>query len=85
MPGRAAFLDGPSEMVSIYMLPIHFNKLFTGSHGGGAHLYIDIPRIVGLVKDGRVSFDGIITSKFPLDETSAALDVCTVEARGGRC
>ena len=37
--------------------------------------HIDIPRIIGLVKAGRVSFDGLITHEFPLDEINAALDV----------
>ena len=37
--------------------------------------HIDIPRIIGLVKANRLSFDGIITHEFPLDEINAALDL----------
>src|SRR5262252_7393322 len=65
----------PSEKVSISTLPIHFNKVLTGSHGGDARPHIDIPRIIGLVRAGRLSFDGIITHEFPLREINGALDL----------
>ena len=65
----------PSEKVTIYTLPIHFNKVLTGSHGGDAVPHIDIPRVIKLNKAGRLSFDGLITHEFPLDEINAALDL----------
>jgi len=40
---------------------------------------IDIPRVVKLHQSGRLSFDGIITHEFPLDDVNAALDL----VRGG--
>lgn len=73
--GTLVLVGVPSEKVSIYTLPIHFNKILTGSHGGDARPHIDIPRIIGLVKARRVSFDGLITHEFPLEEINAALDV----------
>ncbi len=73
--GTCVLVGVPAEKVTIYTLPIHFNKVLTGSHGGDARPQIDIPRIIGLVKAGRVSFDGIITHEFPLEEVNAALDV----------
>ena len=73
--GTCVLVGVPSEKVTIYTLPIHFNKVLTGSHGGDAAPHIDIPRLIRLVKAGRLSFDGIITHEFPLDEINAALDV----------
>ena len=73
--GTCVLVGVPNEKVSIYTLPIHFNKVLTGSHGGDAVPQIDIPRIIRLVKAGRISFDGIITHEFPLSEINAALDL----------
>ena len=73
--GTCVLVGVPSEKVTIYTLPIHFNKILTGSHGGDAAPHIDIPRLIRLAKAGRLSFDGIITHEYPLDEINAALDV----------
>jgi S-(hydroxymethyl)glutathione dehydrogenase/alcohol dehydrogenase len=73
--GTCVLVGVPNEKVTIYTLPIHFNKVLTGSHGGDARPHIDIPRIIGLVKAGRISFDGIITHEFPLAEINAAFDL----------
>jgi len=73
--GTCVLVGVPTEKVTIYTLPIHFNKVLTGSHGGDARPHIDIPRIIKLVKAGRISFDGIITHELPLDQINDALDV----------
>jgi S-(hydroxymethyl)glutathione dehydrogenase/alcohol dehydrogenase len=73
--GVCVLVGVPSEKVTIYTLPIHFNKVLTGSHGGDAAPHIDIPRLIRLAKAGRLSFDGIVTHEYPLDEINAALDV----------
>ena len=73
--GTCVLVGVPSEKVTIYTLPIHFNKVLTGSHGGDAAPHIDIPRLIRLAKAGRLSFDGIITHEYPLDEINTALDV----------
>jgi S-(hydroxymethyl)glutathione dehydrogenase/alcohol dehydrogenase len=73
--GTCVLVGVPNEKVTIYTLPIHFNKVLTGSHGGDARPHIDIPRIIGLVKAGRISFDGIITHEFPLEGINDALDL----------
>ncbi len=72
--GTCVLVGVPSEKVTIYTLPIHFNKTLTGSHGGDARPQIDIPRIIRLVKAGRLSFDGIITDEYPLSAVNEALD-----------
>jgi S-(hydroxymethyl)glutathione dehydrogenase / alcohol dehydrogenase len=73
--GTCVLVGVPLEKVTIYTLPIHFNKVLTGSHGGDATPHIDIPRILRLMQAGRISFEGIITHEFSLDDVNAALDV----------
>jgi S-(hydroxymethyl)glutathione dehydrogenase / alcohol dehydrogenase len=73
--GTCVLVGVPHEKVTISTLPIHFDKVLTGSHGGDARPQVDIPRIIRLVEAGKLSFDGIITHEFPLAEINAALDV----------
>jgi len=80
--GTCVLVGVPNEKVTIYTLPIHFNKVLTGSHGGDAVPHVDIPRLIRLVRAGRLSFDGIITHEFPLDEINAALDLVRSGAAG---
>jgi len=44
--GTCVLVGVPHEKVSISTLPIHFNKVLTGSHGGDARPHVDIPRII---------------------------------------
>ena len=81
--GTCVLVGVPSEKVTIYTLPIHFNKVLTGSHGGDSRPHIDIPRIIRLQKAGRLSFAGIITDEFPLAEINAALALVR-SGKGGR-
>jgi S-(hydroxymethyl)glutathione dehydrogenase / alcohol dehydrogenase len=80
--GTCVLVGVPNEKVTIYTLPIHFNKVLTGSHGGNAAPHIDIPRIIRLVRAGRLSFDGIITHEFPLADINVALDLVRSGAAG---
>jgi S-(hydroxymethyl)glutathione dehydrogenase/alcohol dehydrogenase len=73
--GTCVLVGVPNEKVTIYTLPIHFNKVLTGSHGGDAVPHVDIPRIIRLNDAGRLSFAGLITHEFALDQINAALDV----------
>jgi len=73
--GTCVLVGVPHEKVTISTLPIHFDKVLTGSHGGDARPHIDIPRIIRLVRAGRLSFEGIITHEFPLADINAALDL----------
>jgi S-(hydroxymethyl)glutathione dehydrogenase / alcohol dehydrogenase len=82
-PDGACILIGvPNEKVTIYTLPIHFNKVLAGSHGGDSVPDVDIPRLIRLNRSGRLSFDGIITHEFPLDDINSALDLMRSGAAG---
>lgn len=61
------------DNVSIYTLPIHFNKVIKGSHGGGTLPQIDIPRYIRLVQAGKLRLDGLITHEFKLDDVNEAI------------
>ena len=80
--GTCVLVGVPSEKVTINTLPIHFNKVLTGSHGGDARPHIDIPRIIKLLKAGRLSLDGLITHEYGLDDINAALDKVRSGAAG---
>jgi len=77
--GTCVLIGVPTEKVTISTLPIHFNKVLTGSHGGDCRPHIDIPRVVRLMEAGRMSFDGLITHEFPLAKINDAI----ATARGG--
>ncbi len=80
--GTCVLVGVPHEKVTINTLPIHFNKVLTGSHGGDASPHVDIPRLIRLNQAGRVSFDGFITHEFSLDDINEALDLVRSGAAG---
>ena len=69
------------ENINIYSLPLHFNKQLTGSHGGDAIPDIEIPRLINLMKVGKMTLDGLITHEFELNDINIALDLM----RSGDC
>lgn len=73
--GRCILVGVPHEKVELYTLPLHFDKVLKGSEGGQCQPARDIPRLVRLAEAGRISYDGIVTHEFPLDEINDALDL----------
>jgi S-(hydroxymethyl)glutathione dehydrogenase / alcohol dehydrogenase len=70
-PDGKTILVGVSKKgdnVSIYTLPIHFNKILKGTHGGSCIPHIGSPRYIRLIHAGRMTLDGLITYEFKLDE-----------------
>ena len=61
------------DNVNIYTLPLHFNKILTGSHGGSAVPDIEIPRLIRLVNQGLMKLDGLFTHKFSLANINDAI------------
>jgi S-(hydroxymethyl)glutathione dehydrogenase / alcohol dehydrogenase len=80
--GTCVLVGVPHEKVTINTLPIHFNKILTGSHGGDAVPHVDIPRLIRLNQAGRLSFDGIVTHEFSLDDINEALGLVRSGAAG---
>ena len=69
--------------ISIYSLPLHFNKVLTGSHGGNSEPDLEIPRYIRLMDAGKMNLDGLITHEFELDQINEALDLFR-SGEGGR-
>ena len=63
------------DNVSIYTLPLHFNKVLKGSHGGGAIPHVDIPNYIRLAHAGKLNLNGMITHEFKLDEVNQAIEL----------
>ena len=63
------------DNISIYSLPLHFNKRFIGSQGGNAVPDIEIPRYISLMEAGKMTLDGLITDEFALDDINEALNL----------
>jgi len=84
--GRTVLVGVPSKDVTaaISTLPLHFEKQLLGSHGGQCRPAIDIPRYVRLVRDGRLTLDGIIGQRYALAEINVAIDDLTSGRLAGR-
>jgi S-(hydroxymethyl)glutathione dehydrogenase/alcohol dehydrogenase len=73
--GRCILVGVPRDKVEIYTLPLHFEKVLKGSEGGQCQPARDIPRLVRLAEAGKISYDGIVTDEFSLEQINAALDL----------
>jgi len=75
--GKTILVGVPNkgDNISIYSLPLHFNKILTGSHGGDAVPDVEIPRYIRLIDSDKMTLDGLITHEFGLDEINEALDL----------
>lgn len=73
--GRTILVGVPrkGENVSIYTLPLHFKKILKGSHGGSVSPDIEIPRLIRLMRQGKMTLDGLVTHEFDLDQINEAL------------
>lgn len=60
--------------VSLYTLPLHFEKKLVGSHGGGSFPSVDIPNYLKLVKNSKAKIKEMITHTFTLDKINDAID-----------
>ena len=63
------------DNISIYSLPLHFDKILSGSHGGSSIPDEDIPRLIKLIDSKKMSLNNIITHEFNLDQINEALNL----------
>ena len=73
--GKTILVGVPNDKISIYSLPLHFEKVLTGSHGGDAVPNIDIPRYIRLINQKKMTLENIITHEFNLKEINSAIDL----------
>ena len=84
--GKTVLVGVPNkgDNISIYSLPLHFNKALTGSHGGDAIPDLEIPRYIRLMEAEKMTLDGFITHQFALEEINEALDLFR-SGEAGKC
>jgi len=81
--GKTIFVGVPNEKISIYSLPLAFNKILRASHGGNSIPDKDIPRYIKLIENKKMSLDKLITHEFDLSEINVAIDLFR-SGRAGR-
>jgi len=74
--GRTILVGVPKfdEKIQIYSLPLHFEKILTGSYGGESNPTCDIPRYLGICKKGKVNISEMITNRYKLEEINDAIE-----------
>lgn len=85
--GRTILVGVPraGEKISIYSLPLHFQKSLSGSHGGESNPSIDIPRYLKLFKAGILKVKELITHKYKLVDINEAIEIMHSGKILGRC
>lgn len=75
--GKTILVGVPTkgDNISISSLPLHFNKILKGSHGGSAMPDKDIPRLIRLINAGKMSLDGLITHEYPIESINEAIEL----------
>ena len=85
--GRTILVGVPAkgENLSIYSLPLHFEKRLSGSHGGETSPEIDIPNYVRLYQSGLLNLKDLISDRYTLKEINEAIDGLGSGRIAGRC
>lgn len=73
--GKTVFVGVPNDKISIYTLPLAFNKSLLVSQGGQSIPDVDIPRYIRLVKNNKINFSNLITNEFKLRDINKAIDL----------
>ena len=73
--GKTIFVGVPNNKISIYSLPLAFNKTLKVSHGGDSKPDQDIPRYINLIKNKKMNLDKLITHEFHLENINEAIDL----------
>jgi len=73
--GKTIFVGVPNKKISIYSLPLAFDKILAASHGGNSIPDKDIPRYIKLVKNKKITLGKFITHEFNLSEINKAIDL----------
>ncbi len=86
--GRTILVGVPNSQArkpSIDTLPLHFQKVITGSEGGGCRPEIDIPKLIRLWKIGKLKLGNLITQRHSLNGINEAIDALRQGRIAGRC
>lgn len=79
--GKTILVGIPKQKINIYSLPLHFNKIIKGSHGGSSVPDVEIPRYINLINKKKFTLNNLITHEFSLNKINDALRLF----RSGNC
>ena len=71
--GKTVYVGVPDKKISIYSLPLAFDKSLAVSHGGDSKPDEDIPRYVRLIENKKIRLNKLITHEFSLKDINKAL------------
>ncbi len=85
--GRTILVGVPAKgkETNIYTLPLHFEKVLTGSHGGESIPHIDISKYITLYCKGILKLDPLITHRYKLEQINEAITDMRSGKISGRC
>lgn len=86
--GKTILVGVPAKSArhpNLYTLPLHFEKVLKGSHGGSCRPETDIPRLVRLVEHGGLKFDGLVSRRYRLEQINEAIGDLKHGRVAGRC
>ncbi len=85
--GRTILVGVPpkGQQASIYTLPLHFEKILKGSHGGDCQPEFDIPNYVRLCQAGQLDLKPLVGRRYHLEQINAAIDDMRASRVAGRC
>jgi len=86
--GRVVLVGVPGKNArhpSFYTLPLHFEKVLTGSEGGQSRPDVDIPKLVRLHEAGKLSLDQLVSTRCTLDGINDAISELRSGSIPGRC
>lgn len=74
--GRTILVGVPphKKKISLYTLPLHFEKKLLGSHGGDGYPSTDIPNYIKLIESSKIQLNEMITHRFTLDNINVAME-----------
>lgn len=58
------------KKMSLNTLPLHFEKVLKGSHGGSSQPAVDIPRYIRMIRDGKFDPRGMVSHRIKLEQVN---------------
>lgn len=85
--GRVVLVGVPKKgaETSLHTLDLHFGKSITGTTGGEAQPFSDIPRYMRLFEKRKISLAPLITEVGPLQEVNTLIEGMRSGRTAGRC
>jgi len=81
--GKTILVGVPNNKINIYSLPLHFDKILKGSHGGSSKPDIDIPNYINFLNSKKIKLEKLITHEFSLSNINEAIKLFR-KGLGGR-